>query len=803
MRDRLKRYRQDRSVRPKTRLFRQLATLVANGVLAGVIVAAAAFPLAAASGLFAKAGAVTFDELPSGYTIAQAPQATQVFASDGKTPLANFFDENRRDVPLSAIAPSVPAALVAAEDQSFYEHNGVDLRGIARAIVVNKASGERQGGSTLVMQLVRMLTTYSATDPQQVVEATEKSTNRKIKESRQALALDKELGKDGVLERYLNLAPFGHSTYGIYAASTYYFGKTPDKLSLSEAAMLAGVIRAPSTYDPLDPTLLEQTLERRNWVLDQMVKTGAVSAAQASAAKAQPLMLVGKAPNNGCTAVKPNDWGFFCDYLRRWWLEQETFGATTYDRERRLKSGGYRVVTSLDARVQKAAQTNVTQELSVNRKEALMVAAVEPGTGRVRALATNRIFGIDDAGRPRNKPHSNPAEARRGVRGTYPVTTNPLITGGGGVHGYQAGSTFKIFSAVAALQKGMPLATEINAPKVYRSGYYAPRGEPGSCADIPRYCPSNDNPSMAGRHDMWSGFGRSVNTYFVPLQEQAGAYNTIQAAKALGIRFRAPSEASHAADKEAADRWGSFTLGVSATTPLDLANAYATLAADGKHCQPTPVVQIVDHSGAELDVGEPRCDRAVSNEVARGAIDIARCPVGDQSASNECRGATAGGVHGVVGHPVAGKTGTTDSDRTASLVVTTTSLAVAGIMADPDWPETRVNMDHNIINPAVYETLADAMKGKPKKDFPAPSRKTSYGNQRSIPDVECRSAGSARSTLEAEGFNVKVDPLEVPSRCPAGSVASTEPSRRGVKGAVITLRISNGSADTTTNQRPS
>ena len=772
--------------------FRNIATLAAVGVLSGVIVAAAAFPLAAASGLVAKAGAASFDELPASFTVKQAPQATQVFARDGKTPLATFYDENRKDVPLSAIAPTVPQALVAAEDQSFYRHNGVDVRGLARAVVVNKATGAQQGGSTLTMQLVRMLATYSATDPQQVVDATEKSTARKIKESRQALALDKELGKNGVLERYLNLAPYGHSTYGIYAASMYYFGKTPDKLNLSESALLAGVIRAPSVYDPMDPGQRPQTLDRRDWVLDQMVKTGAITAAQAAEAKTAELTFVGKSPSNGCTTTRPNDWGFFCDYFQRWWLEQEEFGSTTYDRERRLRGGGYRVVTSLDPAVQKAAMTNVTERLGVENKEALMVAAVEPGTGRVRALATNRIFGIDDPAKPRNKPHSNPTEAARGVRGTYPITTNPLITGGGGVHGYQAGSTFKIFPAVAALQQGFPLATEINAPQVYRSGYYAPQGQPGSCSDVPRYCPTNDNSSMAGLHDMWSAFGRSVNTYFVPLEEQAGAYNTIQAAKALGIRFLAPSEAAHAADKEQADSWGSFTLGVSATTPLDLANAYATLAADGMHCEPTPIEEIVDFSGQKVTVGDPRCDRAVSTEVARGAIDIARCPVGDQSAFGKCRGATAGGVRGVVGHPVAGKTGTTDGNRTASLVVTTTTLAVAGIMADPDWPETPENMDHNKINPAVYETLADAMKGKPTKDFPAPSRETVYGNQKTIPSVVCDSVEDATATLEEAGFKVKVDSLPVSSRCAAGTVASMTPSGRGPAGATVTLRVSNG-----------
>jgi len=770
---------------------RNLTTLALVGGLAGVVVAAAAFPFVAASGLAAKAGAESFEELPIEFTMAQAPQATRVYANDGRTLLATFFDENRRDVPLDQVAGTVPRALIAAEDQSFYEHNGVDLGGLLRAAVVNQVSGAQQGGSTLTMQLVRMLATYGATDPQQVIDATEKSNARKLRETRLALALDHELGKQKVLERYLNMAPFGHGTYGIYAASNFYFGKPPADLTLAESALLAGIIRAPSEHDPLDPAGLTRAVERRDWVLDQMRITGAATAAEVAAAKATRPELVGQAPVNGCSAARPNDWGFYCDYFRRWWLDQETFGSTAYDRERRLMGGGYEVVTALDAKVQRAAKRNVDENLKSTRKEALMVAAVEPGTGRVEALATNRIFGIDDPAHPRNRRHSDPRKAANGARGTYPITSNPLLTGGGGVTGYQAGSTFKIFSVVAALQAGYPLAYTIDAKQVYRSGYPAPQGEPGSCADIPRYCPGNDNPGMAGVHDMWTAFGRSVNTYFVPLQEQVGTAKVVKAAQDLGIRFLAEGDRELAADP---DTWGAFTLGVAAVTPLDLANAYATLAADGMHCEPTPVEKITDSAGQTLDVARPRCDRAVSAEVARGAVDAARCPVGDQSAYGRCRGSTAGPTRAAVGQPVAGKTGTTDSDRTASLVAMTRSLAVAGIMADPDYPETPQRMDHGVVNPAVWNTLADAVRGTDARDFPKPKEATAYGEQRPIPDVMCSAVAAATAELEASGFQVRVDDVRVTSPCPAGTVGEVEPRRQTVRNGVVRLRLSAGPA---------
>jgi membrane peptidoglycan carboxypeptidase len=771
----------------------KLALLLLCGLLAGVGVAAAAFPAVAVSGLAAKAGAETFESLPTDLTVVQAPQASQVFAADGSTPLATFFDENRQDVRLADVAPVMRQAMIAAEDHAFYRHNGVDLKGSVRAFVANSAGQAQQGGSTLTMQLVRMSVTYSATDPRDIVAASEDTSARKVREMRLALALEGRFSKDEILERYLNTAPFGHGTYGVAAASRFYFGKHPRDLSIPEAAMIAGLVKSPSFYDALDRNGqgAAETLQRRNWVIGQLAEITAITPEQAAAARAVPLAVKGQQPANGCATTSKNDWGFFCDYFYRWWLAQETFGPTPYDRERRLKGGGYRIVTTLDPATQEAAHRRVEQHLATGEKNALMLAAVEPGTARVRALATNRTFGLDDRN-PKNKISSNPAKAAAGIRGSYPRTTIPLLTGGPDVAGYQAGSTFKMFTMVAALEQGYPLGYPINAKQRYESKYSAARDTPAACPGTTRYCPGNDNAGMAGVHDMWSAFGRSVNTYFVPLEEQVGAAKVVDVARRLGIGFRAEGDAAMANDPAQADGWGSFTLGVSATTPLDLANSYATLAADGRHCEPTPVQEIRDHGGATLDVANPRCDQAVRAEVARAAIDAARCPVGDQSAYGRCRGATEADARRVVGHPVAGKTGTTDSHRTASLVVTSTSLAVAGILADPDWPETTENMAHGVVNPAVYETLADAMRGKGQQDFAKPDGTLVAGEQRSIPGVTCQPVEAASRAVRDAGFTVQVDASPVDSDCPAGTVARSDPDGRTVPGGVVTLRVSNG-----------
>jgi membrane peptidoglycan carboxypeptidase len=777
-------------------LLTNAVSLLICGLLAGVVVAAAAFPAVAMSGLAAKAGAQTFEQLPSEIKDQRAPQITRIFASDNKTLMAMMFDEFRSDLALKDIAPVMQQAIIAAEDHEFYKHNGVDLKGVARAFVANNNGSSKQGASTITMQYVRMSIAYSATHPQDVVDATTDTPKRKVTEMRYALQVEKELTKDQILERYLNIAPFGNGAYGVYAASQVYFGKKPKDLKIEEAALLAGLVKAPSAFNPATASGYPQALERRNYVIDNMVDIGAINANQATTAKAAKLKKTVKRAGNGCVSVPKNNWGFFCDYLYRWWMSQPAFGPTTYDRERRLKSGGYRIITSLDVKTQKATYDSVQRHYKTgkNHPNALMQAAVEPGTGRVRALAVNRNFKIDDPSDPQNKISTNPDKARKKILGTYPNTTNPLLSGGGDINGYQGGSVFKMFTLVAALEKGYPLSYTINAKSSYKSKYIVQYGSPAACPGTNKYCPQNAGASMAGVHNMWTGFGRSVNTFFIPLEERAGAANVVDVARRLGIKFRASNDAAIADNKDAADQWGAFTLGVSATTPLDLANAYATLAADGKYCEPIPVQEIRNHGGEKLALAEPRCKRAVSEDVARAAVDAGRCPLGDQSRFGGCSGATAGNVRGVVGHPVFGKSGTTDHDKTAVLIAGTKQLVVAGMLADPDWSQTNHRMEHPIVNPAVYEALRDAMKGKPKIQFEKPTNKMAYGDQRSIPDVTCDSVEGARSQLRNSGFEVEVDPDPIDSNCAVGTVAGTSPDGRTIKGGFVYIQVSNGKA---------
>ncbi|MEV0899792.1 transglycosylase domain-containing protein [Actinoplanes sp. NPDC049802] len=772
-------------------IFTNATSLLICGLLAGVVVAAAAFPAAAMTGLAAKAGGQTFANLPSELKEFSSPQITRIYASDAKTQIAVFYDEFRSDVPLKDISKHMQAAILAAEDRKFYDHNGVDVKGIVRAFVRNNQGGAQQGASTLTMQYVRMSLAYSATKPQEVIDATEDSPKRKVTEMKYALQIEKQLTKDQILERYLNIAPFGNQAYGVYAASQVYFNKKPKDLTVAESAMLAGMVKAPSAFNPTTPGGNEDITARRdNYIVPAMVEMGAITQAEADESKKVKVPSKVRQVGSGCVSVARNHWGFFCDYFHRWWLSQEAFGATTYDRDRRLKSGGYRIVTTMDLKGEAGARREISERQSDKSKNALLLAGVEPGTGKVRLLATNRKYKLDDPDNPQNEKSSDPKKRAKGIRGTHPYTTNPLLSGGGDITGYQAGSVFKIFPIIAALEAGYPLGYTIKAEKVYKSGYPVGPG-PASCGGY--YCPKNAGGGGEGVYTMWSAFAKSINTYFIPLQERVGADKVVAVAKRFGVQFRVPDpDAKYANDPDSARQWGAFSLGVSASTPLDMANAYATLAGDGKYCQPTPIEQITTQDGEKIDVGKPHCIQATPKDVARAALDAARCPVGDSAQLGSCNGNTAGDTRGIVGHPVFGKSGTTDASKTASLIVGTTKIVVAGYMANPDYPDHRDSMQHGIINPAVQYTVKEYMKDRDKEQFKKPgSSKIAFGEQRSIADVECDSVSSARNRLEDQGFHVSVG-AEVESDCPKGSVAGTNPSGRTIKNGAVVLEISSG-----------
>ncbi|MFJ8581215.1 transglycosylase domain-containing protein [Micromonospora sp. NPDC093277] len=688
----------------------KLFTVLIAGALAGLTVAAAALPAALVFGVGFK-GLMPYTQLPESLRAPQPAQRSNLYANDGRTLITSFYVEDRVDVPVTEVAPLMRQAIVAAEDVRFYQHHGVDVRGVARALTANRRDdGTRQGASTLTMQYVR---NALASDPrlteQQRAKATEISAGRKIREMRYALALERELSKDEILSRYLNIAYFGAGAYGIAAASKRYFSTTPEKLTLPQAALLAGLVRSPDSDDPINGNA-DAALARRAYVLDRMVETNQINPLDGDRAKATKLDLRPSTTPNDCAAVpaEHNDWGFFCDWFTQWWNAQPTFGNTPEERQRTLRRGGWSIVSSLDPDVQSKTIEQVLSIYAVTNKRAAPTAVVQPGTGRVLAMAVNRNYSVAE----------NPSGQQN-----YPNTVNQLVAGGGGITGYQAGSTFKLFTMLAALESGLPLDTEYDAPSVFVSNYSTSAG-PASCGG--KWCPSNANPSwMDGPRTMWNAFGRSVNTYFAWLSQQVGPDRVVEMAERLGIVLRAPDDARLA--REGARSWGPFTLGVVDTTPLDLAGAYATVAAEGTWCRPTPVTSIADSSGRKVAAGGPDCQQALDTDVARAAADASRCPVGDQSMYRRCDGGTAEDLRKAVNRPLAGKTGSSDGNATETVVAFTPQLSVATIAANPDDPRDAVGggvQTRQIA--AVGQVLSYVLRDQPVRDFVPPSQAVAF-----------------------------------------------------------------------------
>ncbi len=781
-------------------IFTNIGMLLLCSLLAGVTVAAVAFPFVAAAGLASKEALERFDELPHELTVLDAPQVTFLYARDG-TLLTAMYDENRRNITLDQVGQNVIDAVIAAEDKKFYSHHGVDPQGIIRAFIANIDAGQTtQGASTITQQFVRLSLTYFADHPQDIVEATEETHARKIREARLAIAVEQQMSKNEILERYLNLAYFGEGAYGIFAASQVYFGKRPHELEIHEAALLAGMIKAPSQFSPAVESQVQAATERRNWVLDQMVDTGAITPEQAAEAKAIPVEVEVRRQPNECVSTTENHWGFFCDFFYRWWMEQEAFGATPWERERRLKGGGYHIVTTLDVDVQAAMKKHVETYLPTAKDQplALMLAAVEPGTGKVRAMATNRNFSLDES---RNGPHTDPKKRAAGMKGTYPNTTNPLISGGGDIHGYQGGSTAKVYTMVAALENGLPLDFSIRSPYRVTTRFPVEPGKPSSCGNY--WCPVNYSTEVSGIYNMWTALGASVNTYFAQLIQIVGADKVVDVARRMGFKFRNPDDA-RLAETTGPLGWGAFTLGVALTTPLDMANAFATLSAEGIACEPLPVEEIRTANGEKLDLARPNCRRVLDRDVALAAIDAGRCVVSTRSLFGECKsGGTARGVPAppweatasAVPYPIWGKTGTADGERTYSFVLSTKQLTVAGQMADPDYADTNQRMRSEVVRPAVVYTLRDAMKGLEPQDWGRPSNiKLVYGPRADIPEVECMPLNEALAVLRQAGFDAEIDDGDpVDSKCPEGTAAGTEPSGQTSRGAPVTVLVSNGS----------
>lgn len=531
------------------------------------------------------------------------PERSVVYAADGSVlTVVHGPTSNRSAVRLDQVPKVVADAVVDTEDANFWHHGGVDVRGVVRAAKADLSAGAaRQGGSTITQQLVKNSLLTPTRD-----------LRRKLAEVALAGQVERRLGKRGVLERYLNTVYLGEGAYGVEAAAETYFGRPVQQLGPPEAALLAGLIRNPVGDDPLrDPGAARG---RRAAVLDAMVAHGHLGADEAQRANGAPL------PSSVARPPESRDW--FSDAVRQELLADRRLGATVAERARALSDGGLRIHTTVDPRLQQAAEAAVRGGVPAGYHLSAALAAVDPATGDVRAL----VGGPDRAASEYNTAVAEP--------------------------GRQPGSSFKVFTLVAALERGT-LPSDIvdgSTPCAIPN----PGGTPNP------WKPDNFEGEDFGPLSLADATARSVNCAYARLALSVGLDHIGAVAHDMGVTNRLPLVPS-------------MTLGTADVTPLQMASSYATLAADGVHREPHLVSSIDRADGTPVLRADPQPRQVVPPQVARQATAV----LGGVIANGTGKAAA------VPGRAVVGKTGTAEDYQDAWFVGYAPQLSAAVWMGDP------------------------------------------------------------------------------------------------------------------------
>jgi penicillin-binding protein 1A len=529
-------------------------------------------------------------------------------------PVETYIKVDPQDIP-----QVVKDAVVAAEDRHFFDHGGVDVGSTIRALVDDLKSGKTvQGGSTITQQYVKNAFTTG-----------ERTIGRKIREAILASQLERSTDKQTILYDYLSAIYFGEHAYGIGAAAQTYFRTPVQQLSLSQAALLAAVIPAPSRYSPrVAPDIAEQ---RRLLVLDEMLAQGRIDQAAHDAAAAQPVWLaVNGDPPGPATVVFPpqtqqSTQPWFTDVYVKQWLEQHLPGCQLDDCPA-LDKGGLIVKTTLDPKVQQAAEEEVARSMGNNEPNLQMaLVAVEPPTGYVRAIVGGRDYATSQYNTAYNTP------------------------------GRQTGSSFKPFVLAAALEEGIPLTKRYSG-----TTFVAKNGDQVH----------NVEGEGAGPWDLRNATVHSVNAVFARLISDVGIDKAEEMARRLGANIGPYDPVNDGV---------SIALGVRDVRPLDMASAFGVFADHGKRAEPTPVIEVTDLAGHVIidntpDKVQANAKPVISDVIADNVTDVLRGVLTSGTAAGK----------GLGDRPAAGKTGTSEDAANAWFVGYTPTLSTAVWMGHLD-----------------------------------------------------------------------------------------------------------------------
>ena len=625
-----------RAVRPAQLLALLLAFLSVSSLM-GVVTAGMLVPIAGPTALAAKSVPSVFNELPGDLQTVAPAEESQLLDSSGGV-IAHFYDKQRVVVPSANIADVMKKAIVAIEDKRFYEHNGVDATGIARALVTNLGDSGRQGASTITQQYVRNSLAergYLEGDADQVSAATEQTAERKLREIKYALALEKTQSKDEILTGYLNIAPFGPITYGVEAASQRYFSKSASELNYLEAALLAGLVQSPVQYDPL--THPEAAQERRDTVLATMLDQGVITQEEYDEGIATTVdsMLHPTVSSEGCSGADSSK-ANFCDYALSQFLEDPTFGATRTERKRLLKTQGITIRTTLDTAKQDAAYASLTNAIPVGDASGLNDALVslDPRTGKVLAMAQNTTYGIESG----------------------QTTANYSANGN-----FQVGSTFKVFTLLQWFKEGHSAYETVgSANTFYPNGSFKCDGRSITTEGYQ----VNDLAGKTGTMNVVRATGLSVNQAFVNMASRVDFCSIFETAYNMGITE----------DGEVPSPFPANILGSVSSSPLHMASVFATIANSGQQCKPQSIESVTDRDENVLKEFAADCKEVISPGVANKTAALLTASAGQYYTSTRLGD----------GRPFAAKSGTTDGHANTWLTGFTPSLATSAWVGHGD-----------------------------------------------------------------------------------------------------------------------
>ena len=676
----------------------------------GLLASGLLLPIAATANVAASQIQVVLDEVPAELQRGQLAQASSMFAADG-THLATFFAQNRIVVPLELVSEHMINAIIAVEDDRFFEHQGVDVRGTLRAFINNLQGGSTQGASTITMQFVKNVlidAAYHDGDPFGIIEAREETMVRKAREAAIALAIERVMTKEEILEGYLNVAQFGRrNIFGVETAARFFFGTTAARLTPVQAATIAGITNAPSRFDPeTNPQTAER---RRNWVLQRMWQLGMLTTEEWYEARDTPLeetLNITPTPV-GCAAA--HEAAFFCDYVIRTIQHSPEFGETEQDRLDLLMRGGLRIHTTLDMDLQMAAYQVVNQHVPTDNHVGLSAAlvAVEPGTGHIRMMVQNMPFD----------------NSRDPEEGTTAINFNagPLQ---GASRGFQTGSAFKPFQLAHWLMTGGTLLEHANAARIERPL----TAFPASCVNFNNepWNPRNVDGQASGHVSILEGMARSVNTAFTYMATLRDLCELRDVMWDMGFRPTS-SVANPMINYPTIDDievLPAMIMGTQATSPVKLATAYATLAAEGKHCDPIAITRVIDAEGRDFPVPSANCNpNALPRDVAV-AVTYSLQAVMTQAHGTGRASRLAGG------RPSAGKTGTTQGASQTWFVGYTPQLVTTAWVGSFEGERAHFNINWNgrfvrhifgglIAAPMWADFMNRAHYGLPHEPFPA------------------------------------------------------------------------------------